>query len=451
MKRSLVRGVQVVVATAAVMLACSFGAIAEASQPPSRQATFSVGPISDVSSACPKQNAEVENAVDPATGYIYAEWMGCGGIGFARSTDGGKTWGAPISLPGGVGGSVAKEWDPAVAVGPNGTVYASFMVDHNGQYYPVVDASFDHGVTFPQSTSLVPPDQKNWGDRDFIAVGPDGSVYVTWDYAPSRTSLTYICAANGSCAFATGELNVVIQKSTDGGRTFGPMVHVSPGFPTSGADSAPLVVQPNGTIDILYQDYPTNPSTYAFTPGNEYFSSSTDGGATWSAPVEVGASAGTMSLAEWWIDGAIGIDSAGNLYATWDTQGSSTDTGWLSYSTDHGASWSTPIQVPADTANVPHIVQSAGGGPGIAYVGWLSDNQPAGYAEYLRAYKIGTGWLDAPVQISTQYGDPSIWPGDTFGISTLSPTQLALNWGSATPATPGTSEIYGSVVNATLP
>jgi hypothetical protein len=322
------------------------------------------------------------------------------------------------------------------------------MVDRNGQYYPVVDASFDHGVKFPQVTSLIPPGQKNWGDRDFIAVGPDGSVYVTWDYGPTRNTITYVCASNGSCSFTTGELNIVIQKSTDGGRSFGPMVHVSPGYPTSGADSGPLVVQPNGTIDVLYQDYPTNPSTLALSPGKEYFSSSTDGGVTWSEPVEVGASAGTMSLQEWWIDGAIGIDSAGDLYATWDTQGSSSDTGWLSYSTDHGASWSTPIQVPADTDNVPHIVESAGGGSGIAYVGWLSDNQSAGYAQYLRTYEIGKGWLDAPAQISTQYGDPSVWPGDTFGISTMSPTQLALSWGSATPST---SEIYATTVNATLP
>jgi hypothetical protein len=97
---------------------------------------------------------------------------------------------------------------------------------------------------------------------------------------------------------------------------------------------------------------------------------------------------------------------------------------------------------------VPHIVESAGGGSGIAYVGWLSDNQSAGYAQYLRTYEIGKGWLDAPAQISTQYGDPSVWPGDTFGISTMSPTQLALSWGSATPST---SEIYATTVNATLP
>src|SRR6185437_7433097 len=144
-------------------------------------------------------------------------------------------------------------WDPAVTVAPNGTVYAAFMIAKGSQWYPVVAASFDHGVTFPQVSSLVPPDAKNWGDRDFIAVGPDGTVYVTWDYGPERTSITYICASNGSCAFATGDLNVVMQKSSDGGKTWSKMSYVSPGFPASGGDSAPLVVERGGRIDVLYQ------------------------------------------------------------------------------------------------------------------------------------------------------------------------------------------------------
>jgi len=32
-------------------------------------------------------------------------------------------------------------------------------------------------------SSLVPPDAKNWGDRDLIAVGPGGTVYVVWTHS----------------------------------------------------------------------------------------------------------------------------------------------------------------------------------------------------------------------------------------------------------------------------
>src|SRR5712692_220409 len=442
--------VAVALAAVPVLLAIPVQARAATVQDPPR-ATYTVGPITDLSAPCSGQNAEVEQAADPSLGYVYDIWMGCKGIAFARSADGGRSFDTPISVPGSVGSNV-NVWDPAVAVGPDGTVYASFMIAKASQRYPVVAASFDHGATFSQVSSLIPPDAKNWGDRDFIAVGPDGTVYVTWEYGPERTSVTYLCSSGGSCAFATGDLNVVIQKSTDHGKTWSAMSHISPGFPASGGDSAPLVVEPDGRIDVLYQGYQiTNTTTYTMNPAYSYFTSSTDQGKTWSAPVAVGPQDGTMSLAEWWIDGAIGLDAGGNLYATWDTQGTnpdgtSNDTGWLSFSTDHGQLWSAPVQVPADTLSVPHITEVAGGAAGIAYVGWLSDSDPAGYAQYLRAFSITRGWLSPPVRISAQFGDPSVWPGDTFGISTLAPGKVVLSWGSATPDTGKKSEIFAAPV-----
>ena len=415
-----------------------------------------VGPISDVSATCSGQNAEVEQAVDSRLGYVYETWMGCNGIAFARSTDGGRSFGAPISIPGSVGSNL-NSWDPAVAAAPDGTVYVAFMLAKGSQWYPVVAASFDHGASFSQVTSLLPPDAKNWGDRDFVGVGPDGAVYVTWDYGPERTSVTFICSSGGSCAFATGDLNVVMQKSTDGGKTFGPMTHISPGFPASGGDSAPLVVEPHGRIDVLYQGYQiTNTTTFTMNPAYSYFTSSSDGGTTWSTPVRVGPQAGTMSLSEWWIDGDIAIDGGGNLYATWDTQGTNpdgtaNDIGWISFSTDHGQHWSAPIQAPADRLDVPHIMEAAGGPAGIAYVGWLSNSDPRGYAQYLRTFSTTRGWLSPPLRVSSEFGDPSVWPGDTFGISSLSPTRVVLSWGSATRSSGKKSDIFSAAVAVQLP
>jgi hypothetical protein len=454
------RGFRVVTVLCVIMLAAATSATAAgasgAAAVAGQAATYQVGPIDEVST-CGGQNAEVEQAVDAKLGYVYEEWMGCRGIAFARSTDGGRTWGAPVSLPGTVGSNL-NAWDPAVAVAPDGTVYASFMLSRGGQYYPVVDASFDHGASFTQSSSLVPPDAKNWGDRDFIALGPDGTVYLTWDYGPERTSVSYICASNGSCAFATGDLNVVLQKSVDGGKTWSKMSYISPGFPASGGDSAPLVVEPDGRIDVLYQGYMvTNQVTYALSPAHSYFTASSDGGATWSAPVAVGPQAGTMSLAEWWIDGDIGIDAAGNLYATWDTQGtnpdgSADDVGWLSFSTDHGVRWSVPVQAPADRLGVPHILEVTGGGSGIAYVTWLSDSNPAGYALFLRAFSIIHGWLSAPAQITAGFGSSAVWPGDTTGLSAVSPTDVVASWGSDYPDVSGNrAEIYAANIAASLP
>src|SRR5437763_13377125 len=191
---------------------------------------YSVSPITNLSASCAGQNAEVEQATDPKLGYVYDVWMGCNGIAFARSTDGGLSFEKPLSVPGSIGSNV-NAWDPAVAVAPDGTVYAVFMIAKASQWYPIVAASVDHGATFAQVTSLVPPAAKNWGGRRFIAVGADGAVYVTRDYGPERTSVTYVCAANGRCAFAAGDVHAVVPRSAEGGRALGLMVLISPGFP----------------------------------------------------------------------------------------------------------------------------------------------------------------------------------------------------------------------------
>jgi hypothetical protein len=99
-----------------------------------------------------------------------------------------------------------------------------------------------------------------------------------------------------------------------------------------------------------------------------------------------------------------------------------------------------------------HIVEVAGGRPGIAYVGWQTDASAHGYATYLRPYSVTRGWLTPAIRVSGAYGNARIWPGDTFGITALSPgagaTRVVLSWGSAT-GRHRDSEIYAAVV--TLP
>ncbi len=430
-------------AVAALVVAAALSALSTTGHAAAvRVPAFSMSRVAQAS-RCAGQNAEVEQAVDPARQYVYEAWMGCDGIGFARSTDGGRHFGDNLTIPHSAD-SLGPGWDPAITIGPHGTVYVAFMLSRGPYTFPVVAASHDHGGSFPQVAALTPPVRDNWGDREFIAAAPDGTLYVTWDYGPSAAVVTYICTPGGSCAFATGDLNVVIQRSTDGGVTWGPMVPVSPGFPASGGDSGPMVVEPNGRVDVLYQGYQiTNPITYTMNPAHTYFTSSLDRGATWSAPVLVGADHPelTMSLAEWWIDGAVAIDAAGNLYATWDTQSGGADVGWIAYSTDHGRHWSAMVRVTPDQDQATHIVQVVGASAGTAYVGWLTDSSSLGWSEYLRPFSIARGWLAPPTRLSgALYGNPLVWPGDTFGISLLAPDQPILSWGGA--ARSSTSQIH---------
>jgi hypothetical protein len=51
--------------------------------------------------------------------------------------------------------------------------------------------------------------------------------------------------------------------------------------------------------------------------------------------------------------------------------------------------------------------------------------------------------------VSPDFGDTAVWPGDTFGISTLSPGHVVLSWGSATPSTQKKSNIFATNVTVT--
>src|SRR5580693_7716635 len=104
--------------------------------------TYHVGSVQEISQGC-NGSAEVEQAVDPTQSkYVYEAWIGCGGIGFARSTNGGVRFSAPIVVP---QSQSSSSWDPSIAVGPDGTLYVAYMSTSTTQYFPVVATSFDHG------------------------------------------------------------------------------------------------------------------------------------------------------------------------------------------------------------------------------------------------------------------------------------------------------------------
>ena len=409
-------------------------------------ASSGTGPVIDVSSACAGQNAEVEQAVAPPH-YIYEAWIGCGGEGFARSADGGAHFSKPITLPDSSGSD-----DPAVAVAPDGTVYVSYLRYHDNHAYPVVATSFDHGATFSQAASLIPHIAGNWGDRDFIAAGRGGTVYVTWDYGPSAADVKIVCSPIGQLR---------LQRS--GRHRGGPEIHrpredVGTDHPdAAGLPGRRRLLRLHRCSAQRGSRRPDSGATSSIrtrspcTPGTNYSPRRRTAARPGRPLSRSGPVPATIADPDWWIDGDLSTDRAGNLYATWDTQTSSGDIGWLSYSTDHGRTWSAPIRVTPDQDNALHNVESAGAGPGIADIAWQSDNSPQGYATYLRPFSIRHGWLAPVKRVSRQYGNPAIWPGDTFGISMLpgrhgpgARGKVALSWGSAVGGSKN-SEIYATV------
>src|SRR5499426_3335708 len=215
------------------------------------------------------------------TGRIYFATLGfsVSTIQVFRSDDNGATWMAPVNgTPGGA--SEDKEWitvDNFAGAG-NGNVYlvSRRFAAPQGIYF---FRSTDHGATFgPNLGTLITPGFQG----AFVAVGPDHSVYAFWYAGPT----------------------LQMRKSTNQGLTFGPPVTVASGLVGGVNGDLGLTGIRQGTATpagFRSNEFPhaaVNPvngniyATFANNPpgvdkADIFVAQSTDGGATWGAPIRV--------------------------------------------------------------------------------------------------------------------------------------------------------------------
>ncbi len=220
----------------------------------------------------------------PFYGNCYTEWdqaFGTGDVLMSVSSDGGKTWGPGLASSdhaGGLGG------EPLVQ--PNGTVIVPFQgggID--------VFSSTNGGASWGKSQSIATI------QSHFVAAGlrnPNlpsagidgaGNVYVVWSDCRFRSR----CASN----------DIVMSTSADGkpwsavsripiDPTTGAVDHFLPGI---GVD--PTTSGANAHLTIVYYYYPNTSCTSSTCQLNVGFTTSLDGGATWTAGSRI---AGPMKI-----------------------------------------------------------------------------------------------------------------------------------------------------------
>jgi len=173
-------------------------------------------------------------------------------------------------------------------------------------------------------------------------------------------NVVYVCV---------GHSPLKCQKSLDGGMTFGPELDIP--FPRtpdvmaiqgSARDCSAFglqgMVDKDGTVYVPYG--PCN---------RPYVAISHDEGSNW----QLVAVANTDEIGYGYP--SLGIDEAGNLYASW--VGASDRLPYVAISRDHGLHWGTPLMVGAPGVNeaaVPFLVAGARGQVAVAYYG--SKNAP---------------------------------------------------------------------------
>ncbi len=276
---------------------------------------------------------------------------GASGIVTAASTDGGTTWtqaAFPVSRCGGGnsgnGGDYGRATDPWVTFGPTGVVYQMALAFEGNSLQPgsrsamLVARSTDGGRTWSAATPLITSDSSFFNDKNTITADPTDPnfVYATWDrlalagggpalmarttdggasweaarviFDPGPQSQTIgnqiVVLPNGtlvnfftqldpgpnSTQFAT----IRLIRSTDRGGSWSAPVTLAGVTALGARDPATqtlirdgsfvpaVTVAPNGTLWVAWQD-----ARFSGVVDGIALARSTDGGLTWSAPVQV--------------------------------------------------------------------------------------------------------------------------------------------------------------------
>jgi hypothetical protein len=365
-------------------------------------------------------------------------------IGYAYSRDGGCTWQDGGVLPGFGGKGLVS--DITFAYGPDERAYASVLFTGRGNSPEsglAVLTSTDGGATFGQPVILYDdPTGAIFSDKPWITVddtkGPGhGNVYLVWSYDHGDG-----CGQGNPCFEEVG-----FSRSTDGGTTFsapklieGNAAVCTNAVPGRAATStqcdaaigATPVIEPNGALAVAfaYQDILAGAPSHTFIPTKMLVTTSADGGATWSAPVNAATihdTPGTLrpdhfrnfSLPAFAADPS----SAGALYLAWADESGQQAEIVLAGSRDGGRTWSAPARVndnaPGDGANhaQPALAVAPNGVISVSFFDTRNDAQHRLLDVYL-AQSTDHGATFLPnVRVTPESMDPGVGaPTDPSGL-----------------------------------
>jgi hypothetical protein len=270
--------------------------------------------------------------VVPSTGDVYSLFMIGFNVWFTKSTDHGQNWSPPVQT----WGHVAWNDKPVIAVSDDGNdVYLSFNGATGGDPWAV--QSHDGGATWSQFKLV---DSKRYFYAFDGDVGSDGTVYF------SESALVYTNAGKNGAVVDTIEHHVFISR--DRGRTWENhlVATVQPGEVCTAAGCTldfytghtALSADGSGGVVMLYDGAVTAEGLQTVSAIR-----SSNKGATWSAPVRLSASGeestapavesrGSGDVRAWYYQ-----TSGGNNVDAWNI--------WYRSSTDNGATWTAPLKI----------------------------------------------------------------------------------------------------------
>ncbi len=356
-------------------------------------------------------------------------------IGYYVSFDGGCTWSDGGVLPGFAKNETTS--DVSFAFGTHNQVYVAVLNEGTrGESGISVSTSTDGGKTFGLPVSVF--DDKTgrvFSDKPWIGVDQargrySGSIYVVWSYDHNGD-----CGAGNNCSE-----ELAFSRSSDGGKTFSPvrLIEGNAPFCTNTATGRPAhstkcdaaqgaipTVEPGGTLVVSfpYIDLMSRP-----IPTRLLVTTSPDAGNTWTTPVLVATIhdiAGHFPPEKYRVlslPAFAGDPKTGQLYLTWSDKGKKDADILLTTSKNHGQTWSSPVRVNDDPlqdgANQfqPQMAVAPNGVVSIAFFDTRLDPQHRLIDVFLAQSIDGGASFLKNVRVTTRSWDPAVdAPIDGYG------------------------------------
>ena len=291
-----------------------------------------------------------------AAGSVFVAYLEGKDTVFQRSNDFGRSFTEPIA----VNADVKRSWTDKVGLAVQGEdVYVAFSIAQ--RFF--VSASHDGGETFTSTQVNTFSSTYSWTLTSGGVVNSKGHVYFSW-------------VGIHQSGNALGPQDVFLTKSTDGGRTWS-FLDVERGLPPGPDCSAfacgwdfwgPQMVVGVDASDRLYVLYNAGESDRG--PPRVWYRSSADAGATWTARTTVHSDIGDR----FGLFPAIVGGPAGSVHASWMDDRTGRFNTWYRTSSDGGQTWSAEIQVSQFLSGFPYKEPSGFGFTygdyyGIAYDG----------------------------------------------------------------------------------
>jgi hypothetical protein len=181
-----------------------------------------------------------------------------------------------------------------------------------------------------------------------------------------------------------GAQRVVFTRSLDLGASFTEPVDIS--LSTGNAFEPEIAVDPDDGINVVWEDNQEGAKAVMFTR-------STNGGATFSTPLKISQGTGNAS------EPHIAVDASGRTYVSWVQEVDGTLQAFFTRSTDGGATFSTPVNLSNEADAEIHKVFITTF-EDVVYVAYNNDDERDRQAYVLRSTDAGVSF-GQPRQVSS--------------------------------------------------